>query len=190
MIFLKTQICTRLPAPDGEFQTGTFELGPFLSEAMTEPNVKVQSPFNECLILATICGRSLLQSQQYHISKAYGDMAMDGTEQRRWLDSILSNRLQILSQYYPSPIESYDPLLLFANILGQATVIYFCKAMTDTVVESSSSMHGNAEILNYKARALEASSAIIRLATTLRELPFSKVSINPVFNLGVLTLPF
>lgn len=117
-------------------------------------------------------------------------MATDGTEQRRWLDTILTNRLQILSQYYPSPTESYDPLLLFANILGQATIIYFCKAMTDTVAGSSSSIHGNAEILNYKARALEASSAIIRLASTLRELPFSKVSINAVLNPGVLTLPF
>lgn len=106
-------------------------------------------------------------------------MAMDGSEQRRWLDSILTNRLQILSQFYPSPIESYDPLLLFANILGQATVIYFCKAMTDTVADLSGQGHGNPEILNYKARALEASAAIIRLASTLRELPFSKVSIGP-----------
>ncbi|KAJ5117295.1 fungal-specific transcription factor domain-containing protein [Penicillium atrosanguineum] len=122
-------ICTRLPAPDGEFQTGTFELGPFLSEAMTELNIKFRSPFNECLILATICGRSLLQSQRYHISKAYGDMAMDGSDQRRWLDIADSNR----------------------------------------------SNNEITEILNYKARALEASAAIIRLASTLRELPFSKV---------------
>jgi hypothetical protein len=104
-------------------------------------------------------------------------MAMDGSEQRQWLDSILTNRIQVLLQYYPSPTESYDPLLLFANILGQATVIYFCKAMTDTVAETNGSMHGNPEILNYKTRALEASSEIIRLASTLRELPFSKVSL-------------
>lgn len=146
---------------------------------MTEPNIKIRSPFNECLILATICGRSLLQSQRHHISKAYGDMAMDGSEQRRWLDSILLNRLQILSQFYPSPIESYDPLLLFANILGQATIIYFCKAMTDTVADPSGRGQENPEIMNYKARALEASAAIIRLASTLRELPFSKVSLCP-----------
>ncbi|KAJ6134559.1 fungal-specific transcription factor domain-containing protein [Penicillium sp. IBT 18751x] len=168
-------ICTRLPAPDGEFQTGTFELGPFLSEAMTDLDVKVQSPFNECLILATICGRSLLQSQRYHISKAYGDMAMDGSEQRRWLDSILTDRLHILSRYYPSPTQSYDPLLLFANILGQATMIYFCKAMTETVADSTGPEHENPEIMNYQSRALEASTAIIRLASTLRELPFTKV---------------
>lgn len=101
---------------------------------------------------------------------------MDGSEQRRWLDSILTNRLQILSQYYPSPTDSYDPLLLFANILSQATIIYFCKAMTDIMADSDGSDHENPEILNYKARALEASAAIIRLASTMRELPFSKVS--------------
>ncbi|KAJ5675116.1 fungal-specific transcription factor domain-containing protein [Penicillium maclennaniae] len=175
-IFLTiSSICTRLPAPDGEFQTGIFELGPFLSEAMTDLDVKVQSSFNECLILATICGRSLLQSQRYHISKAYGDMAMDGSEQRRWLDSILTDRLQILSRCYPSPTQSYDPLLLFANILGQATMIYFCKAMTETVADSTGPDHENPEIMNYQSRALEASTAIIRLTSTLRELPFTKV---------------
>jgi hypothetical protein len=159
-------ICTRLPAPDADFQSGSHDLGPFLSEAMTEPTLKVRSSFNECLILATICGRSLLQSQRYHISKAYGDMTMDLTEQRRWLDSMLMNRLQVLSQY-PAPTESYDPLLLFANILGQATVIYFCKAMTDTA-EGPDGSH-------YQYRALEASTNIISFASTLRDLPFSRV---------------
>jgi hypothetical protein len=53
------------------------------------------------------------------------------------------------------------------------------KAMTDTVADLSGRGHENPEILNYKARALEASAAIIRLASTLRELPFSKVSIGP-----------
>ncbi|GLI79437.1 hypothetical protein PoHVEF18_007772 [Penicillium ochrochloron] len=159
-------ICTRLPAPDADFQTGSHDLGPFLSEAMTEPTLKIRSSFNECLILATICGRSLLQSQRYHISKAYGDMTMDLTEQRRWLDSMLMNRLQVLSQY-PAPTESYDPLLLFANILGQATVIYFCKAMTDTAEGPDGSQ--------YQYRALEASTNIISFASTLRDLPFSRV---------------
>lgn len=161
-----SKICTRLPAPDADFQSGSHDLGPFLSEAMTEPTLKVRSSFNECLILATICGRSLLQSQRYHISKAYGDMTMDLTEQRRWLDSMLMNRLQVLSQY-PAPTESYDPLLLFANILGQATVIYFCKAMTDTAEGPDGSQ--------YQYRALEASTNIISFASTLRDLPFSRV---------------
>ena len=169
------KICTRLPAPDAEFQSGSHDLGPLLSEAITEPTLKVRSSFNECLILATICGRSLLQSQRYHISKAYGDMTMDWMEQRRWLDTILTNRLQVLSQCYPAPTESYDPLLLFANILGQATVIYFCKSMNDTSTDSSSD-ENNPEFIQYQYRALEASTNIISLASTLRDLPFSRVS--------------
>ncbi|KAL2833688.1 fungal-specific transcription factor domain-containing protein [Aspergillus cavernicola] len=166
-------ICTRLPASDFDFQNGHQELGPFLSEAMTEPTLKGRSSFNECLILATICGRSLLQSQRYQISKAYGDMVLDWTEQRRWLDSLLTSRLQVLSQCYPSPTESYDPLLLFTNILAQATVIYFCKTMTESAEPINPSQ--SSDLTTYEDRALEACTNIIRLATTLLELPFSKV---------------
>ncbi|OJJ43582.1 hypothetical protein ASPZODRAFT_73872 [Penicilliopsis zonata CBS 506.65] len=151
-------ICTRLPAPDEVFQSGRHDPGPFLSEAMTEKSLTVRSAFNECLILATICGRGLLQSQQYHISKAYGDITPDCEVQRQWLDGLLMNRLEIMHSY-PSPNEIYDPLLLFANILGQATVVYFCKT------RSAQTDH----------RALEASTNIIRLAATLQDLPFSKI---------------
>lgn len=173
---LNSKICTRLPAPDAGFQSGSNELGPFLSEAMTEPTLKIRSSFNECLILATICGRSLLQIQRYHISKAYGDMTMNWTEQRRWLDTILSNRLQVLSQCYPAPTDSYDPLLLFANILGQATVIYFCRPMTDTAAGPDGPLNGNnPEYIQYQYRALEASTNIVSLTSILRELPFSRV---------------
>ncbi|OGE56339.1 hypothetical protein PENARI_c003G05074 [Penicillium arizonense] len=168
-------ICTRLPALDSDFQSGNHELGLFLSEAMTQPTLKLGSSFNECLILATICGRTLLQIQQYQISKAYGDTLLDSTEQRRWLDSLLTTRLQALSQYYPSPIKAYDPLLLFANILGQVTVIYFCKAMMESMPASANPLQGDAEFSDYQNRALEASTTIIHLATTLCELPIAKI---------------
>ena len=145
---------------------------------MTEPTLKVRSSFNESLILATICGRSLLQSQRYHISKAYGGMVLDWAEQRRWLDSLLATRLQVLLQCYPSPTESYDPMLLFVNILSQATVVHFCKAMINSAEIPVENSQASSELSNYHNRALEASANIIRLATTLRELPFSKVSVQ------------
>ncbi|CAI7593856.1 unnamed protein product [Penicillium glandicola] len=170
-------ICTRLPAPDAEFQAGNHQLGPFLSEAMTDPDLKVRSSFNECLILATICGRSLLQSQQYHISKAYGGMTLDGTEQRLWLENLLTTRLQVLSQCYPSPMDVYDPLLSFASTLGQATVIYFCKTILDSTIIPDDELQGNGDLFGPQNRALEASTNIIRLASTLRDLPFAKVSL-------------
>ncbi|KAK4868315.1 hypothetical protein LT330_007037 [Penicillium expansum] len=170
------QICTRLPAPDAEFQAGHHQLGPFLSEAMTDPDIKVRSPFNECLILVTICGRSLLQNQRYHISKAYGGMAIDYMEQRLWLENLLTTRLQVLSQRYPSPTDVYDPLLLFASVLGQATVIYFCKTIDSTIIPDGE-LQGNIDLFGPQNRALEASTNIIRLASTLRDLPFAKVGL-------------
>jgi hypothetical protein len=72
-------------------------------------------------------------------------------------------------------MESYDPLLLFANILGQATVIYFCKAMNDTTADGSLN-ENDPEFIQYQYRALEASTNIISLASILRDLPFSRVS--------------
>ncbi|KAK9491685.1 transcription factor [Lipomyces doorenjongii] len=170
------QICTRLPALDMEFQSSQHVLGAFLSEAMTEPSLKVRSPFNECLILATICGRSLLRGQQYNISKAYGDMALDWAEQRRWLDCILTTRLKVLSQCYPSPTEAYDPLILFANILGQATVVYFCKGMMNSVASPIDPLEASTEVSECQHRAIAAATTIVRLAKALRELHFSKAS--------------
>lgn len=150
-----------MPAPDADFQSGHLVFGPFLSEAMTEPNLQVLSPLNECLILVTLCGRSLLRDQQFQISKAYGDPLLDESDQRHWLDSNLSTRLQILSQCYPSPTEAYDPLLLFAHILGQATVIYFCKGM-----ESETSRidwrEGSSEAVGCQSRALTAAATALQ----------------------------
>lgn len=103
-------------------------------------------------------------------------MVLDWAEQRRWLDGLLTTRLQVLLQCYPSPTEAYDPLLLFTNILSQATVVYFCKTITESVEMPVDQFQGSSELSNYQSRALEASANIIRLAATLRELPFSRVS--------------
>lgn len=158
---------------------------------MTDSTLQVRSSFTECLILVTICGRSLFQRQQCQISKAYGDMTLDWTEQRQWLDRLLLSRFQVLSQCYPDPTESNDHLLLFTHILAQATVIYYCKTMIQS--DAPSNFTQNSEF-RYEHRALEASKNIIRLATTLPELPFSKVrsfsSKSPAFNNSFVGPPF
>jgi hypothetical protein len=101
---------------------------------------------------------------------------LDCDEQRRWLDDLLTTRLQVLSQNYPSPTEAYDPLLLFVHILGQTTVIYFCKAMIESAGKPGDLSQENTRLSNYQNRVLEASATIGRFAMSLRELPSSKVS--------------
>ncbi|KGO36756.1 Transcription factor, fungi [Penicillium expansum] len=164
-------ICTRLPAPDMEFQNGQPVLGAFLSEAIMDVMPQTTSPFNECAILATICGRSLFQAQQYSVRFVYGDMAPNWTDQHQWLDNVLTNRLQILSQHYPSPTQVCDPMLSFAHIMGQASVIHLYKGMESIVW----AVNEGALVLEYRRRALSAAQEIVKQAKGLIEFYFFKV---------------
>lgn len=164
-------ICTRLPAPDMEFQSGQPVLGAFLSEAIMDVMPQTTSPFNECVILATICGRSLFHAQQYSVRFVYGELAPNWTDQHQWLDNVLTNRLQILSQYYPSPTQICDPMLSFAHIMGQASVIHLYKGMASVVW----AVDDGAWVVEYQRRALSAAQEIVKLAKGLTEFNFFKV---------------
>ncbi|KAI0469733.1 fungal-specific transcription factor domain-containing protein [Xylariaceae sp. FL0804] len=168
-------ICTRLPASDADFQSGRPVLGEFPSEAIADSNPRTQSSFNECLILAAICGRTLLRVQQRNISQVYGDVSPDSSEQRWWLDGILSTRLQALSQCYPPPTQAYDPLLLFANILAQVTVVYYCNSTMETFKAGGDPQMAGGELGEYQQRALGAIANVLQLASMLRDLHYSKI---------------
>lgn len=165
-------ICTRLPGPEAEFQTGVLLLGPFLSEAMTEARPSVLSPFNECIILATICGRSLLQRQQHSIKQVYGD-SVGSPEQEAWLEAILESRLKILDECYAPPTDGCDPTLLFANIMAQATVVYLCQSMPGSGLSRTGTMGTvNPAVLDRTLLAAEKATA---LAETLSKFYVFKV---------------
>lgn len=150
-------------------------LGAFLSEAIMDVRPQTTSPFNECVILATICGRSLFHAQQYSVRFIYGDTAPNWTDQHQWLDSLLNNRLQILSQYYPSPTQICDPMLSFAHIMGQASVIHLYKGMESVVW----AIDEGAWVVEYQRRALNAAQEIVKLAKGLTEFHFFKVETLP-----------
>ncbi|CAI6069307.1 unnamed protein product [Clonostachys chloroleuca] len=167
-------LCTRMPAPEEAFQNSHNTLGPFLSEAIVAPGPA--APFNECLILATICGRSLLHSQQHKISLAYGGLTVDWAAQNQRLDETLTSRLKAFSEYYGSPATKMDsPLSDFVGILGQTTVVYMCKGIMETLYSSTNlgtSDNGKEEI---QLRASNGIAAIISLLQPLREIHFSKI---------------
>lgn len=168
------QICTRLPGPDADFQSGQPVLGALLSEAITDILPQDSSPFNECVILATICGRSLFQEQQCNIRFAYGDSAANQMGQDQWLDNILTNRLSIISRNYPSPIQICDPLLLFAHIMAHASVIHLYKGIKSVVW----TVDMEDRLLEYQGRAFNAARDIVTLAKGLEELNLFKVCLT------------
>ncbi|KAJ6116996.1 hypothetical protein N7512_006721 [Penicillium capsulatum] len=164
-------ICTRLPAPDADFQSGQPVLGAFLSEAIMDLTPQKNSPFNECVILATICGRSLFHAQQYSIRFVYGDLAPTWTDQQQWLDHILANRLRILSQSYTEPAHTSDPLLLFTHIMGQASVIHLYKGVQSVMGAADK----EALVAEYHRRAFNAAQETVKLAKGSIEFNFLRI---------------
>ncbi|KAJ9150919.1 Zn(2)-Cys(6) zinc finger domain protein [Pleurostoma richardsiae] len=141
-------ICTRLPAPEAVFQNGKPDLGSFLSEAITD--AKPHSLFGECIILATICARSLLQAQQYHISCAYGEMAPD----------------------WPAHHRLYDSMLLFTKIMAQATSAYLRKGV-DSLAWSAG--HTSDLMIQCEKLALAAAEEVVDSAKALNDFHVFKI---------------
>lgn len=153
-------------------------MGEFLSEAIKDASPKTLSPFNECVILASICGRNQSHGKQSALFESTKTTAREWGEQRQALDSMLATRLQVLSRYYPPPNEAYDSLVLFANILGHAVDIHCCKGLIESLGRSNSPLGlASDEMSQYQNRVLVATETIVRLAISLRELHFSKASL-------------
>ncbi|KID72944.1 citrinin biosynthesis transcriptional activator CtnR, partial [Metarhizium brunneum ARSEF 3297] len=173
-------ICTRLPAQESDFQNGQNTVMDFLSDAIVDQNPTTRSPFNECIVLATICGRTLSHNQQYNIRCLHGDGEADWSDWDTWFDNILSARLQILSKCYPSPTTGYDPMLLFAHVIAQASVIYLCKEVKSMVWPNGKARSLRTE---YQQRALNAAEHIVKLAYALVE--FSVFKVHPLMPIPI-----
>jgi len=109
------------------------------------------------------------------MSCLYGETTPNWLEKHRWLDDILTNRLQILSQYYASSTDSCDPMLLFANIMAQATVISLFTAMESVMWASNEEKMA---VEKYQQRAALAAEELVRLAKALTEFHIFKVRPN------------
>lgn len=90
------------------------------------------------------------------------------------LDNILKQRLEILSQCYPSHEEANGPMLHFVNIMAQSSIIYSFTSM-DKLLRGD---EGKPLLAEYQLRAIAAADQIIKLAQTLTESFVFKVSLQ------------
>ncbi|KHN98029.1 citrinin biosynthesis transcriptional activator CtnR [Metarhizium album ARSEF 1941] len=174
-------ICTRLPAQECDFQNGQSSVMDFLSDAIVDQHPTTRSPFNECIILATMCGRTLSHNQQYNIRCLHGDSETEWSDWDPWFDNVLLARLQLLSKRYPSPTNGYDPMLLFAHAIAQVSVIYLCKEVKSMVWPN-----GKARCLQpeYQQRALNAAEHMVNLAYALVD--FGVFKVHPLMSIPIL----
>ncbi|KAL5333388.1 fungal-specific transcription factor domain-containing protein [Aspergillus crustosus] len=114
------EIYTRLPMPEVNFQNRQPALKGFLSELMAGLNDGDDSPLTECIVVATICGRSLRHKQRLTMEQIYGDVSEDFWDQHRWLTAILMTHIQ--TQVFTPNL--CDPMRIFVNQMAQ-TVVFF-----------------------------------------------------------------
>ncbi|OJJ60482.1 hypothetical protein ASPSYDRAFT_87069 [Aspergillus sydowii CBS 593.65] len=155
--FSEFVICTRLPAPEPDFQDENPRIGPFLSEAMAS-----ESPlpaYTQLIIFVTICGRCASHRQQTLVESVYGSTNSDFWERHRWIHASLRQKLQLISYTSDATGWSSSPMHLFATMMAHATVIYLRNILRDFLTEED--MNEEAVCLYKDAQSAAAQVAIL-----------------------------
>jgi hypothetical protein len=133
------------------------------------------SSFTECIILATVCGRCLTHQQQSMVERVYGsDASQDFWDRHQWLSAILTNQIHILTQMNPSPSPLADPMLFFANMVAQTTVLFLYQIMKSTAWQTTD--QHQAIITECEKRSLTAAQQVVDLVEASAPFIFYKVS--------------
>ncbi|AEO68596.1 uncharacterized protein THITE_23050, partial [Thermothielavioides terrestris NRRL 8126] len=128
-------ISTRLPCPEPAFQSATSVVMPLLSEIMETTDMDAEpralsapsSPWVECIVFCTLWGRALSHQQRSKLEHFHGPVAVAFRERQVRLDELLTSRMRLFQQRYAPGAVKSDPMLLFTNLVAQATVLSLCK---------------------------------------------------------------
>ncbi|KAL2801777.1 fungal-specific transcription factor domain-containing protein [Aspergillus granulosus] len=166
-------IATRLPVPEEEFQAGHPAVTQYLSEVMTRNSDGVLpiSPFSECIVLATICGRALAHRQKVVVEQisVSGDMAVfEGFWSRhQWLHDMLNYRIHTLST-----LPQVDPMLMFARIVAQTMVLFLHSVLESITWKTGDHLLG---IIEYERLCVTAAHEVVNLVKLQGQLGYFKV---------------
>lgn len=164
-----SQISTRLPAPEANFQGNHYTRTIFLSEAIRcAGKTPTLSPFAECVVLASLHGRCAARSRDTHAPpRTSGSRTGDFWTQQAGLASVIETRMQALATS-ASPASASgdgDALLLFAHMLAHGAVIKLAAAAATQQGGPSPSASAWGQMTTVEQqRAATAAAEIVRLA--------------------------
>ncbi|KFY01609.1 hypothetical protein V490_00835 [Pseudogymnoascus sp. VKM F-3557] len=168
-------ICTRLPAPEANFQNNQSVCTPFLAEAVaakaTEGPSTSLSSFSECVVLATLYAQCS-SHRRSRVTKQPGTSRGDFWPRLKHLAAAANTRIQVLAAH-PTHVDS-DPMLLFAHMLARGAVIKLCQAAASAPAWGPAEQQQQQE---YKRRASTAAAEMVWLT---RQIPhFSCFKVHP-----------
>lgn len=109
----------------------------------------------------------MTHKQQSIVERIYTNPTQHFWDRHQWLDSVISQRIQIFLLHYPDVAEQEDPLLLFVGMMSKLSVLDLCKIMESAQWDTESRQLTG---MTYKARSLTASQEMGKLVKVLGHL--------------------
>jgi hypothetical protein len=189
-----SQILTRLPSPETNFQNNQPIQTNFLSDALDgSGRAPVATPFAECILLATLCGRCMSHrrlASALSLSKG-GCEPPEFWSRHDSLAAAVEKRRQCMAQSFhwssssnnrnspsiPAPMSNLDidPMLIFTYVLAQSATIYLS---TTTEAANWQSVEHQVRASTYEQRAFRAAVELVSLAKVIPRIGQFKVSAN------------
>ncbi|ETS87750.1 hypothetical protein PFICI_01578 [Pestalotiopsis fici W106-1] len=173
MTFDEKEIGTLLPAPESHFMSGQPIDMCYPSDIIggidaIKPLMGVEiGPFAESAIMATVCGRVVNLRRQ--LMNEYGGQSLPPSfyRQHQSVNSILSNRLQIISRQVDSSQEHPNPILIFLALSAYMSIFLLCETIEAKQMspETPESAFDSSE-----QRSLDSTDKLGRLITLLPQL--------------------
>ncbi|KAI1412492.1 fungal-specific transcription factor domain-containing protein [Hypoxylon sp. FL1857] len=162
-------ICTRLPAPETNFQNSSPIRMDFLPEALTNSGRSTHSPFAECIILATLYGRCMAHRRLSLASSLSGNEPHEFWTRHEWLSAVLDKRTQVLVQASAttSTLDDHDPMLSFSHMLARSAIIYLS---ITTEIKPWQSVKHQMTASTYEERAYQAARDMAHLVAAMPRL--------------------
>lgn len=151
----------------------------FLSEEITATSPTVMSPFAECIVLATICGRALLHKHCASVEHVYGHTSQDFWDRHHWIDNILTQRITMLTMKYPPASQHIDPMLIFTEMVANTAILFLYKIIELMPCQTPTS---SANVIEYKQRATKAAGEIVSITRALSLFTQAKVCLLLMLN--------
>lgn len=135
----------------------------FLPEAIADSNKTALSPFAECVVLATLHGRSMSHRRLAQSGAVSNKEAHEFWTRHGWLTSVVEERLQRESRASAASPGLLDgnSMLTFTHLLAHDTII--CLSDTAKGIAWKEVDH-QLMAMTYEHRACEAASDMVRLA--------------------------
>jgi hypothetical protein len=122
--------------------------------------------------MVTLYGRSLAHEQLSAVELAFGNTSQDFWVRHEWINSILNQRMERFLLNYSTISMVADPMLLFAFMVVQASVLYLFKIMEPL----GQLEQYKAKVGEYNKRALLAAWEIAHLGKEHAKTSYFKVN--------------